>query len=65
MNTPEPCCSCENLYVNCLYKDCEWYDAECKLDLSMGNKDCPKYEKDKSIIEYENMLKRVRQKSND
>lgn len=43
MNTPEPCVLCENLYVDCMYKDDPNYSAECKEGLSMGHKDCPEY----------------------
>ena len=42
-NTPEPCDTCKYLYADCMHKDDPAYDAECKLDMPMGEKDCPKY----------------------
>lgn len=43
MNTPKPCDTCVHLYYNALYKDCDWYESECKLDKQMGNGDCENY----------------------
>lgn len=46
MNTPKPCNTCKNLYWDCMCEDDPSYDAECKLDLEMGNKKCKEYKKD-------------------
>lgn len=43
MNTPEPCSSCHNLYADCMYENDPTYATECKLGLTMGNVNCPKW----------------------
>ena len=47
MNTPEPCCHCKNLYSDCMHKDDPFYEAECKLGLTVGRGLCKKYYSDK------------------
>ena len=44
-NTPKPCDSCKHLYYDCMQKDNPAYDAECKYNCEMGNKDCESYTK--------------------
>ena len=41
MNTPEPCCRCDNLYWNVLYEEDVSYGAECMVGLPMGDCRCP------------------------
>jgi hypothetical protein len=43
MNTPPPCNSCANLYVNCLHKNDPNYLAECKKGHELGD-ECEDYE---------------------
>jgi hypothetical protein len=43
MNTPHPCDTCDNLYWDCMQEDDPFYFAECKLELQLGNKNCPQH----------------------
>jgi hypothetical protein len=43
MNTPEPCCSCGFLYVDCMSEADPNYTAECIKGLPLGNVTCKKY----------------------
>jgi hypothetical protein len=46
MNTPDPCCTCEELYYDAMKKNDPSYCSECKLGLPMGLADCRKYDPD-------------------
>ena len=46
MNTPKPCDTCRNLYVDAMSKDNPTYQAECKLKIPLGEMNCNKYYKD-------------------
>jgi hypothetical protein len=50
MNTPDPCCTCEELTYDPMRKDDPAYCAECRLGLPMGFADCRKYEPDPIAI---------------
>jgi len=50
MNTPKPCINCKNLYACAMSKDDPTYQAECKLELPMGNMKCKSYEKQPSMV---------------
>jgi len=45
MNTPIPCNTCINLYFDCMCEDDPTYCAECKLNLTLGDKKCKNYKK--------------------
>lgn len=48
MNTPQPCVQCKNLHYDTTLKDTPNNFYECKLELPLGNKECPKFEDYKS-----------------
>ena len=43
MNTPKPCDTCKQLYVDAMQKDNPLCMAECKLGLPLDIEDCPFY----------------------
>jgi len=44
----QACLNCLNLYWDCLSEDDPTASAECKFNLEMGNKNCPKWKGEKN-----------------
>jgi len=52
MNALEPCVNCEYLYYDCVYAGSIDDDIACKLNLQIGNIECPKFKQYRNKKQY-------------